>query len=107
MTAVLRPFCPKMAMHPSVLEPGTHDEGKRWVVTVGLAPRNTENLWSVEFARPNGTMQSLAGCKGHRKGTKVLDHHVRSTGFEKPGLPLSMGTSSTGKRKEKGFREKI
>lgn len=35
-----RPFYPKMAIQPSVLEPGTHDEGKRWVVTVGLAPRN-------------------------------------------------------------------
>lgn len=57
MTSVLRLFYPKMATQPSVLEPGIHDEGKRWVVTVGLAPRNQG---SGEFARPDGTMRSLA-----------------------------------------------
>lgn len=54
---MLRPFYPKMATQPSVLEPGLHDEGKRWVVTAGLAPRNQG---SGEFARPDGTTRSLA-----------------------------------------------
>lgn len=49
----------------------------------------------------------LARCKGHMKGAKVLDFQVRSTGLQTPALLLSMGTSSTGKRQEKGFREDI
>jgi len=93
-----------MATHPPVLEPWTDDEGKRQVVTRGLAPRNEG---SGEFARPEGTRHLLAGCKGRMKGTKVLDHQVSSTAFKKPALLLSIGTSTTEKMQEKGFRDKI
>lgn len=41
------------------------------------------------------------------RGTKVVDHKGRSTGPEKPVHLLSMAASSTGKRQEKDFREKI
>lgn len=90
-----------MDIHPSVLKPGPHDEGKMGVITVELhlETRGQVSLQyqqALQMARQNGTTQSLAGCKGHIKGTKT-DKQVRSTGYEKPVLQLSMSTSSVGK----------
>lgn len=72
MTAVLKPFYLVMGMYPSVLELGPMTEGRGRLLQC-VWHLGTRGQVSLQDQRAQCN-HLFAGCKGHMKGKKVLEH---------------------------------